>query len=81
MLKRIILSSIIVLSATANASAPVKTVTIDHMPNKADVSRFTRKKYKGARPKIEKVNDLEFKVRFVYKNELRRLILKYTLSK
>ena len=80
MLRVIILSSMF-FSASANASAPVKTDTIDHMPRIADVSRFSRQQCTGARPRIEKVNGLKFKVKFICRNELRRFTLKYTLVK
>ena len=75
-----IIAITLALSTTAVAAVTTKYDTIDRAPRYSDVSLFTNTLCKGARPRIKKVGPLTFKVKYLCRNELRRFVLKYTLS-
>lgn len=82
MLNKLIAGLLITLiTSTSFAEIPVHKVTTHHSrPMYSDVSIYVRSLYKGAKPRIEKVGENTFKVKFLYKNELKRMILKFKVK-
>ena len=79
MFKKIIFIGLILTSA-AHAAAPVVTVDIHRLPLISDASIQVRKICPGTRPNIERVSKLKFKIKYVCKNELRRVVLLFKVT-
>lgn len=79
MFKKIV--GVLVISGAAHAAGPVATVDIHRMPRVSDASIEVRKICPGTRPNIDQVGKLKFKIKYICRDELRRLTLLFKVKK
>lgn len=86
-MKKFLIVLLCVVSANAFAisgdwsNVKTRTFTIDHAPRFSDASLVVRKEWGGARPKLQKVVNNTYYIKFVWRDELQRVKVKFIITK